>query len=826
MAEKSALFAFVAGEVAPAFHGRADLSKHNLAVAEAENFYIDYKGGLFTRPGTAFVGALPANQQTKLFRFRASTDDYLLIFTPNLMRIVRNGGFLLVPSGTETATFVGGSATVTEFYVVGGMVYLQDWGYAYITGFGLGTLILADMFGDPIEGTHTITRVYDVVTTLTNPNAWSYSQDVNDVIITSENADTRKLTYISDTNWSFSTLVENVPPAPTGLAVVPSGAGTASVIYAVTAVVNGIESNRSPRVGIGNIVNFTTTTGHTTLSWSAVAGAEYYNVYRTVVYPVAYTDTLDTLGYIGRTEGITYMDANRTPDFTKTPPRRIDFFAGGNFPALYSRFQQRGVYAGLKNDPLSVVGANRAEQATFRANSPPIADDAFKYTIDAESTRPIKHMLPLTYGLLLFTDDTIAQLRGGSDSKALTAVSAFAETQSYTSVADVRPVAVNLDVLYFTSLYSEFNAMLYTNYTNSFETQDIMVLSSHLFGPEAPAIALDWAPEPHKLLHMVREDGQRITLTYERKQEVFGWARHRTKGEYRTMAVIRENNYNVPYYLTRRVLHGVEMLCVEQERPRLSDSFRNSWYVDCGIARQLTVSPRSGTLTKVGDLEWELHMNLPLAVPGDSTYGAYIHGGYFLITGNSGTTLSLAAMSEPKLDEYYNGQSLKVKANSWEYAELITTITGLHHLENETISVMADGNAYTDLTVVNGSVALTNPACYIVAGLGYRCRVKTLPLRLSNGLIEGMPNAPRPVAMRLLETKGLSVGPSYDDMEMLPTRTDEPWGAPLQTHTELLVKDFLGGSGWELDSHICFEQTNPLPAAILGIVYNLDIGED
>lgn len=829
MADKSALYAFVAGEVSPAFYGRSDLAKHPLSLADVENFYIDYKGGLFSRAGTKFVSHLPDAEGMEFFRFRATSDDYTLVFTANKMRVIRAGGFILTGSAEAVSFDSVGAASVSETYTVGSLVYVSGYGYARVSAFASATLSLVNMFDEPIVGNWTIQKVYELATTIATPESYNYHQDLTKVIVTSANAAPRSITYVADDNWTIAALVENVPDAPTNLSGVAYGSGgvpgtgTASVIYAVTAVANEVESNASAKLGMVNIVNFTTTTGSVDLSWDAVAGAEYYNVYRSVVYPDGYEDTKDQLGYLGRTEGLTYVDVNRTPDFTKAPPRRVNFFSGANYPALYTRFQQRGIYAGLKKDPLSVVGANSGEQFTFRINNPPIATDAFRYTIDAESVRPIKHMLPLRYGLLLFTADTISQLRGGGDAQALTAVSAFAETQGYVSVADTKPIAVNLDVLFMSGLFSELNAMVYTEYTRSFETRDIMVLSSHLFSPENYAVQIAWAPEPHKMLYMVRKDGQLVTLTYERNQEVFGWARQRTKGQFKKVCVVREENRNTPYYLVQRRINGRIVNLIERQQPRRTDGYDKHWYVDCGLDNQLTSGGTTATFEHVSGEQWKL--TLPSALPVNTNYGFYIFDGFFSVGSVVGKVVNLLAHKAPTSDQYYDSGIFQLAVGEWQYGQFVSSVSGLWHLEGETVSVQVDGDSYNDRVVSGGTVEVPQPGVKFTVGLGYRPRAKTLPLSLGNAIFEGRNVAVRRVALRVLQTKGLESGPAYDQLEMLPTRTDENWSEPLALSNDINLQEMLGGLGWDTSAQLCLQQQYPQPAAVLGLVYDLDIGE-
>ena len=46
---------FHAGEWAPALYARVDLAKYKAGAALLENFYVDYRGGASSRPGTRYV---------------------------------------------------------------------------------------------------------------------------------------------------------------------------------------------------------------------------------------------------------------------------------------------------------------------------------------------------------------------------------------------------------------------------------------------------------------------------------------------------------------------------------------------------------------------------------------------------------------------------------------------------------------------------------------------------------------------------------------------------------------------------------------------------
>ena len=63
----------------------------------------------------------------------------------------------------------------------------------------------------------------------------------------------------------------------------------------------------------------------------------------------------------------------------------------------------------------------------------------------------------------------------------------------------------------------------------------------------------------------------------------------------------------------------------------------------------------------------------------------------------------------------------------------VTKISGLEHLEGETVSILADGAVQQDRVVKDGSITLTNAAKKIHIGLPYKSQIVTLPVYIDQG---------------------------------------------------------------------------------------------
>src|SRR5690349_12753501 len=92
-------YAFIAGEISPTLFGRSDLTKYDLGMAEAHNFFVDYRGGLSSRPGFQFCDFVKADDlDTRYAEFAFSPDienTYLVLFGDEYIRFLQDGGYVL-----------------------------------------------------------------------------------------------------------------------------------------------------------------------------------------------------------------------------------------------------------------------------------------------------------------------------------------------------------------------------------------------------------------------------------------------------------------------------------------------------------------------------------------------------------------------------------------------------------------------------------------------------------------------------------------------------------------------------------------------------------
>jgi len=93
MGEIVAQASFNSGEWSPNLYARVDLQKYHSGAALLENFYIDYRGGASTRPGTRYIlQAYKSATAVRLIPFQASFSvGYVLEFGDHYIRFYYQG---------------------------------------------------------------------------------------------------------------------------------------------------------------------------------------------------------------------------------------------------------------------------------------------------------------------------------------------------------------------------------------------------------------------------------------------------------------------------------------------------------------------------------------------------------------------------------------------------------------------------------------------------------------------------------------------------------------------------------------------------------------
>lgn len=177
------------------------------------------------------------------------------------------------------------------------------------------------------------------------------------------------------------------------------------------------------------------------------------------------------------------------------------------------------------------------------------------------------------------------------------------------------------------------------------------------------------------------------------------------------------------------------------------------------------------------------------------------------------------------LESQCEGGTLNRQADSFIYISQAssTAVSGLTHLEGESVVVWADGVYAGAFTVASGAITLTTAAAEIIVGLTYTARFKSTKLAQSGAaLIARKRVAHLGVLLQNTHASGLQYGPDFSTLDDLPLieegttqDTDGIWADYNYDH-------FAFNGTYSVDSRVCLQATAPKPCTVLACVIEME----
>jgi len=544
---------FTRGELSPRLDARTQLEQYGIGLKIAKNAIIHQEGGISNRMGLEYCGvAKHNNKATRLIKFVFNSEQtYMLEFGHQYMRVLKDGGYVIYPSGHEHE---GEIFEISTPYNSTDLAKLKR-----------------SQSGD--------------ILTLTHPN---YQP--------------KTISRYAHHDWRIeNTVIAPSVAAPTNVSAsmhwgqgADQKANTRNYNYIVTAVdSNNEESKRSSAAKVkGHREASWLADEYITVTWSAVTGATEYNVYREVngVY-----------GYVGTANTTSFTDDNIEPDLQSTAPVYKNPFATANdYPSCSAYFQQRKMYANSKNSPQTLWSSQTAAPNNFNVSRPLVATDAVTLVMDDREVNEIRHLIPMK-DLIVLTSNSEWKVNG-TDGVFQANPMPAAVIQSCYGASHIEPVVSGSMVIFVQAGGSVIRDLGYDIMTEGYDGDELSLFSSHLFeGKEVVSMA--YAKEPYRLLFVVFNDGTAATMTYNKKQKLCGWTQLVTKGSFECVDVVREGLEDVAYFVIKRNINGQDVKFIERTKTRIIKDASQGFLVDCGLSANF-VNPVS-TIRGLDHLEGE-----------------------------------------------------------------------------------------------------------------------------------------------------------------------------------------------------------------------------
>lgn len=195
-------------------------------------------------------------------------------------------------------------------------------------------------------------------------------------------------------------------------------------------------------------------------------------------------------------------------------------------------------------------------------------------------------------------------------------------------------------------------------------------------------------------------------------------------------------------------------------------------------------------------------------------------------TVNGQTQRSVEYLTDYRLVKKGAAEAVHVDCSTTYRGVATKVVTGLAHLEGQTVSVCVDGSNHPDKVVSGGQITLDRTGELIHIGYRFVSRMQTMRLEVQGG--GGTSQTTRKgiaeVWLRLQSTIGGRVGPTFDRMDEIRTLDPrKPVGTPPALYSGDYKLQFPGG--YETDAYVCYEQRMPLPATLVAVVLRVQIND-
>jgi len=147
-----------------------------------------------------------------------------------------------------------------------------------------------------------------------------------------------------------------------------------------------------------------------------------------------------------------------------------------------------------------------------------------------------------------------------------------------------------------------------------------------------------------------------------------------------------------------------------------------------------------------------------------------------------------------------------------------TTISGLDHLEGQTVSVLANGSTHPNKVVSSGAITLERSSTKVKVGLPYVSLLQTMRIDAgaNNGTSQSKTKRIYEITARLYESIGIEIGPDLNNMERIPFRSSSnAMNSGINVFTGDKEIEFRGN--YETDGFIFVRQNQPLPLTVLSL---------
>jgi hypothetical protein len=230
-------------------------------------------------------------------------------------------------------------------------------------------------------------------------------------------------------------------------------------------------------------------------------------------------------------------------------------------------FENRLWLAGSKDQPADIFASVFGEIFNFLSGT--LSTDAIKRTID--SPEEPKWLESKRY-LFLGTAGTAVSIRSADRDSLITQNNITTLVENAYGSAALQAEVANDVIVYVQRDGLKLRELVYSQGEDTFVGNDLNLISEDI--TDSGIAEMFVQKQPNQFIWCIKENGEACVLTYERGQQVRGWARINTDGEYYSAASIHNGGEDTVWACVKRD----SKYCIEKFHPRKD----LDWYVDSG----------------------------------------------------------------------------------------------------------------------------------------------------------------------------------------------------------------------------------------------------
>ena len=729
---------------------------------------------------------------TPLFSGRVDADRYKAALETCLNYVPTAQGGLTRRPGTYYVSEVKTSSARTRlvrFEYSTTQAYILEFGDLYIRFYkDRGQVLNA---GSPYEvvSPYTTAQLFDL----------KFTQSADVLYVAHPSIAPRKITRTSHTAWTVTELAYNdgpyLPVNATTTTLAPSATtGAGITISASASVFVSTDVGRFVRIKHGSTWGFAIIT--------------------------AYSNATTVTATVSKTFGNT----------TSVVDWRLGLWSTTTgFPSVVVFHEDRLFFAGVTNYPQRLDGSCSGDYENFApsATDSVVADNnAVSYSLNSNDVNSVRWMTSDEKGLLAGTPAGEWSVKPSSQSEAITPTNISAKQTTAYGSSTVQPVQVGRSTMFVQRAGKKLREMTYFYDVDGFRAPDLTLISEHITGTGITQLA--YQKEPYPIVWCVRSDGVLCAMTYERDSDSLkvGWHRHILGGVsdaagsdaiVESAAVIPSTDGTTEdlWLIVKRYINGGTKRYVEYVTPYFSSDAdtQDAFFSDCGLTydspKTITgatkASPCVITAASHGFSNGDVVQILEVAGMTE------LNGNTYTIANVAANTFELSGTDSSAYTTYVSGG---------EARKLVSTVSGLTHLEGQTVSILADGAVQPSQTVASGAVSLTTtPAAVVQVGLPITARAKLLRIDAgsADGTSLGKTRRMHRAGFLLYRTLGFKFGMSFDALdEVTFRRSVDSMTRAVPLFSGVVSQEL--EADYDTENQICFEQTQPLPGTVLAVM--------